>query len=85
MWNKERDPPGGCVDMTRFWVSSASLNIIGDFIVYVLPIRTLWKVQLPMRERIGIVAVFAAGDAAGVLLRRLLRRRLELVASRTTV
>ena len=66
MWNK-KDRSGKCVDMTIFWTAGAALNIVGDFIIYVMPMRTLWHVQLPTRERIGIVAVFAAGAMVVVI------------------
>lgn len=36
-------------------------NTMTDIYVYVLPMRMVWKTQLPKRQRIGLLIIFGAG------------------------
>jgi len=36
-------------------------NTITDVWIYVLPMKMVWEVQLPKRQRIGLVTIFGAG------------------------
>lgn len=36
-------------------------NIVSDFYVLVLPLPVLWKLQLPLRKKVGVSAVFITG------------------------
>ena len=36
-------------------------NIVSDFYVLVLPLPVVWKLQLPLRKKIGVSAVFMTG------------------------
>ncbi|OCK72816.1 hypothetical protein K432DRAFT_430883 [Lepidopterella palustris CBS 459.81] len=59
-----------CVNTTAALISLAALNSLSDFAVYLWPARTLWRIQLPLRQRLGLVATFSAGCVvcvAGVL------------------
>lgn len=47
--------------MTAVFYTNAGINILLDFVVYVLPIPTLWRVNRPMRERVALVVIFAFG------------------------
>ncbi|OCK77028.1 hypothetical protein K432DRAFT_282427, partial [Lepidopterella palustris CBS 459.81] len=42
-------------------LSSATMNSISDFLVFLWPLRTLWTVKLPTRQRFGLVFVFSVG------------------------
>jgi hypothetical protein len=48
----------------------AALNSLTDFAVYLWPARALWKVQLPLRQRLGLIVTFGCGSivcVAGIL------------------
>ncbi|CZR65542.1 uncharacterized protein PAC_15442 [Phialocephala subalpina] len=36
-------------------------NTMTDVYIYILPMKMVWEVQLPKRQRIGLLAIFAAG------------------------
>lgn len=42
-------------------------NVILDFYVFFLPIPTLWKLQMPMRKKLGVISVFAFGGISVIL------------------
>ncbi|KAK2071666.1 hypothetical protein P8C59_006072 [Phyllachora maydis] len=55
------DLPGTCFNQTALFVSNAALNIAQDVIIYFLPVPMLWKLQLPLKQRVALILVFALG------------------------
>ncbi|GAB7357543.1 hypothetical protein MBLNU459_g0060t1 [Dothideomycetes sp. NU459] len=71
-WDK--DIPGGrCLNLNAIWFSNASLNIVTDVAIFVLPIPVLSELHLPKRQKWGLMGVFALG--AFVCLTSILRLR----------
>lgn len=50
-----------CVDMHANMISIGAINTVTDFLVYLWPAKYLWRIQLPLRQRIGLVFVFTCG------------------------
>lgn len=59
IWNKE--VAGTCINYTAFWYANAAANIIGDFVILALPIPIIKSLNLPQRQKIGLMLVFALG------------------------
>ncbi len=38
-----------------------SVNVVTDFYVLCLPAARVWKLQLPLRRKVGIVGIFLTG------------------------
>ncbi|KAH7166602.1 hypothetical protein EDB81DRAFT_755226 [Dactylonectria macrodidyma] len=55
------DIPGHCIDINAFYMFSTTANIIFDIAIYVMPLQILWHLNLPKRQRIGLVLAFALG------------------------
>lgn len=53
--------PGTCFNQVALYLSNAALNIVQDVLIYFLPIKMLWNIQLPRKQRIALMAVFAIG------------------------
>ncbi|OMP85575.1 hypothetical protein BK809_0004246 [Diplodia seriata] len=53
--------PGNCRDPETYWVATSSIGIIMDFIVWLLPMPLLRRLRLPIRQKLGLTAVFALG------------------------
>ena len=45
-------------------MGTLSFNLALDVAVYILPIPTLWRTELPLRQRLALVGVFAMGSLA---------------------
>ncbi|KFY03178.1 hypothetical protein O988_01662 [Pseudogymnoascus sp. VKM F-3808] len=59
-WDKSiKDPK--CTDTDAFWVAYAVINIITDFIILLLPIWEIRKLQLPLAQKISLMGIFALG------------------------
>jgi hypothetical protein len=41
-------------------------NIINDLFVYILPMPMLWRIQLPKKQRIGLIALFGVGSLVNI-------------------
>jgi hypothetical protein len=55
------DVPGTCFNQVALYLANAGLNILQDLIIYFLPVRTLWNLQLPRKQRIALIVVFVVG------------------------
>ncbi|KAL5120263.1 hypothetical protein ACEQ8H_001821 [Pleosporales sp. CAS-2024a] len=47
-------------------VVQSTLNVVTDFIIYTLPIPTLFSLQLPWTQRIGLMVLFGVGGVVMV-------------------
>jgi hypothetical protein len=42
-------------------IVQSTLNVVTDFMIYALPIPTLFRLSLPMPQRIGLIVLFSVG------------------------
>ncbi|KAI9673654.1 MAG: hypothetical protein M1817_002291 [Caeruleum heppii] len=57
---------GTCHRWAAGQVVAAAINIATDVLVLVLPLRQVWKLQLPRKQKWGLSAIFAVGSFACV-------------------
>ncbi|KAG0136580.1 hypothetical protein HOY82DRAFT_667349 [Tuber indicum] len=57
---------GVCLDQRALQYTLPAVNIFTDFFVWLLPLKMIWNVQLPPRQKKGLVGIFALGGL-GVL------------------
>ena len=50
-----------CIDEPAFNFSAQILNSVSDILIFLWPVRTLWSVRVPVRQRLGLVFVFSIG------------------------
>ncbi|KAG0634514.1 hypothetical protein HOY80DRAFT_1140618 [Tuber brumale] len=55
-----------CLDQRALQYTLPAINIFTDFFVWLLPLKMIWHVQLPRRQKNGLIGIFALG-ALGVL------------------
>ncbi|MCJ1282459.1 hypothetical protein MMC26_001782 [Xylographa opegraphella] len=53
--------PGSCYDAERSFIASSVINVFDDFLMLTLPIIFIWKLQAPIKKKIGISMIFASG------------------------
>jgi hypothetical protein len=54
-------PGGHCFDNTKWWTATASVNLVSDVVILLLPQTTIWNLQLSRAKKIGVSLVFAMG------------------------
>ena len=52
---------GHCFDATASWKASGVFNVLSDFAILILPMPTVWTLQMSLRRRLLIMGVFATG------------------------
>lgn len=61
-WNGWRgDTVGHCLNYSVFTWSHNAVNIILDLIVIILPIPQVWKLQMDLKRKLNLVAMFSIG------------------------
>ncbi|KAK5652045.1 hypothetical protein OQA88_10948 [Cercophora sp. LCS_1] len=60
-WDKTIE--GTCVEEQPYLFSNAAFNMAADVLVFVMPIPTLWALQLPRRQRLVLLGTFTCGSA----------------------
>ncbi len=53
--------PGHCINDDLVFVSGGIINVVSDFAILLLPIMSIWRLQMPTRRKVGVSAVFATG------------------------
>ncbi|PWY93667.1 hypothetical protein BO94DRAFT_511449 [Aspergillus sclerotioniger CBS 115572] len=59
IWDK--NVPGHCINVNIPILVTSIVNVVSDLMMLLMPIRCVWRLQIPVRQKIGISAIFAAG------------------------
>jgi hypothetical protein len=51
-------PTTTCINRPAEYLAQSSLNIMTDICVFLLPLHTIWKLQLPFRQKLGVSSIF---------------------------
>lgn len=60
IWNKLYSG-GHCINYHAVVISTGFFNIFSDVAILLLPVRSVWKLRIPTRKKIGISFLFATG------------------------
>jgi hypothetical protein len=52
---------GFCLDKKALWFSNSAIHIFTDILILVYPMPVLKNLQVPRRQKIALMAVFALG------------------------
>lgn len=52
---------GTCLDSLALWFANAALNIVTDIAILIIPLRIILQIQLPRKQKMWLVLVFAIG------------------------
>jgi hypothetical protein len=50
-----------CIDIVALYIVSAPINIVTDLAIFFLPLRTLWHIRLPRRQKMILLVTFGTG------------------------
>lgn len=53
---------GECIDMAVLYIVTAAANICSDLILFCLPIPMVYNLQIPRRQKIGLLGIFLIGS-----------------------
>ncbi|KAL4870206.1 hypothetical protein BDV12DRAFT_166386 [Aspergillus spectabilis] len=52
---------GSCLSSKGLWFSNASMHIATDLAILIIPIPALATLELPMKQRVALISIFALG------------------------
>ncbi|KAI0131350.1 hypothetical protein F4814DRAFT_445488 [Daldinia grandis] len=52
---------GSCFDLHPLWYSTFVFNLITDLTLFIEPIPSTWKLQLPLVKRLGLICMLSLG------------------------
>jgi hypothetical protein len=52
---------GRCMNMQVLWLSNAIFDIATDIAILLLPMPTIWSLNMPVRQRMWLILVFVIG------------------------
>jgi hypothetical protein len=53
--------PGKCVDINVFYLCNAALNILTDVLTYTLPIKVIFHLQMPQKQKMVLGVILCLG------------------------
>lgn len=53
--------PGFCLSSKGLWFSNASMHIATDLAILLIPLPALTALDLPRRQKIALISIFALG------------------------
>ncbi|KAF2826496.1 hypothetical protein CC86DRAFT_351203 [Ophiobolus disseminans] len=60
-WSVSERPNARCTKEQTVWFANASINIFTDLMVATLPVKPLWGLQIPKRQKIALVGILTIG------------------------
>jgi hypothetical protein len=69
-WKVSKGPQPNCINQASSLLVAGIINTLTDFAVVLLPIRTIWLLQMPTRQALIIIMLFSFGFVscgAGIL------------------
>lgn len=58
-WNPS--PTDKCISKQGLWLTHSGINIFTDVIIFLIPVPTVLKLNMNMRQKIAVIGVFCVG------------------------
>ncbi|KAF2766500.1 hypothetical protein EJ03DRAFT_353871 [Teratosphaeria nubilosa] len=52
---------GGCLSLNALWFTNAGINIMSDLIITILPLPVFKALELPRKQKLGLMGIFGLG------------------------
>lgn len=53
---------GKCLDRKTMGLVLYSISIATDFAIWVVPLRTVWRIRMPTQQKMALIGVFSLGS-----------------------
>ncbi|TID16877.1 integral membrane protein [Venturia nashicola] len=61
-WDPTLLPTAICVNRGAIYIATAVMGVVTDVVLFAIPIPTIWGLQMPTKQKIGLTAMFAVGS-----------------------
>lgn len=63
IWNRRL--PGTCVNINNLLNTSGMFNFVTDVLILLVPVKSVWQLQMKMKKKLQIIFVFTFGAMYG--------------------
>lgn len=60
-WTEGTEGKGTCIDIVAFYFGTAGISTFTDLWILVMPMPMVWGLNMPLRQRVSIMVLFALG------------------------
>ena len=60
-WRNRATTQGSCIDVQGFLIGQAVPNIVTDVVILIIPLPLVWRLQLPVIQRVGLTWILTLG------------------------
>ncbi|KAF2183865.1 hypothetical protein K469DRAFT_581164 [Zopfia rhizophila CBS 207.26] len=60
-WDVRKKPTARCVDEHALWYANGGMTIGTDMLVAALPIKAIWDLQMPRKQKIALLVILTLG------------------------
>ena len=53
---------GKCFELKKSWMVMGSLNVVTDLLLLILPLPSLWRLQMRRRTKVQVAGIFSIGS-----------------------
>jgi hypothetical protein len=57
----DKSIPGKCVKLSALLNTSGGFNLTTDFLILILPIEAVWRLEMDRKKKLLVIAVFTVG------------------------
>ena len=54
--------PGTCINIARVLVANGIFNVVTDSLILLIPMKSVWNLQMSYKKKIGVIAIFSVGS-----------------------
>ncbi|KAI0854722.1 hypothetical protein F4860DRAFT_522522 [Xylaria cubensis] len=58
--------PGICLDTRASIIATSAINVVSDFTILITPLASIWQLQMPIKKKLSVAAVFGVGVLANI-------------------
>ncbi|RYN46750.1 hypothetical protein AA0118_g12417 [Alternaria tenuissima] len=58
--------PEGCINMSKMYFANASVNIVTDVVILVMPLKVFKQLNMNIRKRLALMGIFMVGCVAAL-------------------
>ncbi|TKA78578.1 hypothetical protein B0A49_04343, partial [Cryomyces minteri] len=59
LWNPKQ--PGTCIHVVISYYVNGGIMMVTDLVIYLMPIQFLWRMEMPLKQKIGMFCLFMIG------------------------
>lgn len=61
-WDPLLLPTAECINQGGIYIATAVIGITTDVLLIAIPVPTIWGLQMPMKQKVGLTIMFAVGS-----------------------